>query len=193
MAKNNKEDVSNVNVEELTNDESNYNDGVEENLGHGVSFVDNSFPECVNSITGIPSNIFGDIRANIERVGPNSWHKPYIEVLKQHGYDMIFFAYETPLVITTEVGIEQYIFSQLPTGKCILMGRDSSNNFKCVTGLMNDNHNVKVIFDPVPETSFVELFNIGFFIKTFFELENYTEKKSKRVTKKKASKKKTGE
>jgi hypothetical protein len=149
-------------VEEVISD-------VVEEITAETKFVDNSFAECIASITRIPSELFGDIHANIDRVGVEEWHKPYIEVLKHHGYDMIFFEYNPAEPIGGDKKLENIMFERLPTGKCIMMGRDSVHNFKSVTPIINDKHLAKVVFDPAPNASFVELSHVGFFIRTFME------------------------
>lgn len=131
------------------------------------NFINNSFAECVDNIAAIPAELFGDISTNIDRAGVDEWHKPYIEVLKRHGYDMIFFGYNAPIKLTDEVSLEDVEFKQLPTGKGIIIGRDTSNNIKCVTIMLNDLKRAKVLYDPAPDTDLNMIVDVAFFIKTF--------------------------
>lgn len=136
-----------------------------------VSLHDNSFVFCISNITGIPTDIFDNIDYIIKNVGIENWYQSYLKVLKHHSYDMIFFSYQqTPLEVNEEKTIEKYQFTNLPTGKCIILGSDSNGSFRCMVGLMQ-NERLTVVYDPHPTQDISEIVQIGFFISTFVKPE----------------------
>jgi hypothetical protein len=162
--------MSNEKMNEKTNEViSEMDDEVsEENeSSNSLVFDDNSFAYCINNITSIPEDIFGDITSHIKNLGTDDWYKPYNDILKHHGYDMIFYGYKDSLPLNDEILVEQYQFNNLPTGKCIILGTDEESRLRCMVGLMDEDHRVKIIYDPIPTSNFTEICNIGFFIKTF--------------------------
>ena len=132
-----------------------------------VPLYDNSFEECVTNVTGLYATDFQSIDRIIANVGLANWYKPYVDVLRTHGYDMIFFSYaKQPLELGDEKALEHYEFSDLPSGKCIILGRDSKLQVRCVVALVQ-NQRATVIYDPKPDQDLSQIFEMGYFIKTF--------------------------
>lgn len=138
-----------------------------------VTLYDNSFAFCLSNMTGIPEDIFDNIDFIIKNVGMANWYKPYVEVLKHHSYYPIFFSYRgTPLEVNEEKTLESYQFSQLPEGKCVILGRDSKLHFRCVVGLMR-NERLTIVYDPNPSKDIAQIFEIGFLVNMFVRPEEY--------------------
>lgn len=161
-----------------------------------VSTYDDSFRDCINHITGVDKSEFQNIDTIIKNFGMANWYKPYVEVLQRHGLDIIFFSYgNTPIQLIEEITskefnalddklkgeyakyrsgyrafrkLENYEFNQLPTGKCMVLGRDSDLDFRCVTANMK-NHKISIAYDPNPSKNIAQIFEIGYFIKTFID------------------------
>lgn len=131
------------------------------------TLYDNSFAHCISNVTGIPDNIFNNVDYIIQNVGIANWHKPYIDVLRHHAYDMIFFSYGDEPLDFEERPLEDYQFADLPSGKFILLGSDSAFRFKCVVGLMDTELRVRVVYDPEPTRELARIHQLGYFISTF--------------------------
>ena len=136
---------------------------------------DNSFEQCVTNVTDIYATEFESIDKIIQKVGLKNWYTPYIETLRRHSYDIVFFSFtrvndevDNRILLSDGKKLRDYDLSTLPTGKCVMLGIDSDQQFRCVVGLVQ-NQRVSIIYDPNPEKDLVQIFEIGFFISTFVE------------------------
>jgi hypothetical protein len=133
-----------------------------------LTMHDNSFAFCVSNVTGIPGELFNNIDYIMQNAGDAGWHQPYLDVLRHHSYDMIFFSYEEkPLEISDEIALSDYALNNLPTGKSILLGSTSELEFKAAVGQVGTNFRMEVVYDPDPSQEFDKIHQVGYFISTF--------------------------
>lgn len=133
-----------------------------------LKMMDNSFAFCVSNVTGIPTELFNDIDFIMQNAGSKGWHQPYIDVLRHHSYDMIFFSYEEqPLPLGNGVALSDYKLNQLPTGKCVVLGNTGGFEFKAAVGQVGTDFRMEIIYDPDPSREFAVIQQVGFFISTF--------------------------
>lgn len=145
----------------------------EENKGT-VEMNNNSFAWCIEDVTKIPANLFNDIRYNLRIFGASNWYQPYIDVLRDHSYDMIFFAFRgTKLIVDDEHPIKSYKFANMPVGKCLILGNNETE-FRCMVGTLDKDARLTVTYDPEPQAGFTEISQLGFFINTFIRVNDET-------------------
>ena len=145
---------------------------MEKNIKSCDECMVNPCAECMRHVTGIEfiSSEIIDLGETLSTsmTSTSDWFIPYNEVLKKNGLDTMFFSFENDtLSITESTPITHYTFNTLPDGKCVILGVDESKRFKSVACNMV-NGKLEVIYDPTPNDGPLgEIYEIGFFIKTF--------------------------
>jgi hypothetical protein len=148
---------------------------MEENIKSCDECMINPCAECMRYVTGIefiPDEVLDVNEAmDTNMTSTGGWFVPYNEILKNNGLDTMFFSFKNDtLSVTESTPVDHYTFNTLPDGKCVILGIDENKFFKAVVCTMVDGK-LAIIYDPSPEQgSLGEIYEIGFFIRTFMEV-----------------------